>query len=131
MAPSSLKPRSKCVTNWESLLKLLHNWYYTPNKLTKIFPKCWRGCGIDGTPLYIWWECPYITTFWHDVNSFIAFITGISVISPQLAILGIGIDLWTNLLHSFITHVLITVRFLLLSEIGKLVPHLLSSTNDQ
>lgn len=70
---------SRCLSHWETTQKLLHFWYYTPEKLCKMFPSspstCWRACGNPGSSAHIWWTCPAISGFWKDVQTLLGVIS--------------------------------------------------------
>lgn len=106
---------SRCLSHWETTQKLLHFWYYTPEKLCKMFPSspctCWRACGNPGSSAHIWWTCPAISGFWKDVQTLLGVITGVTYrFTPQLALLGVGLEDWPHQLHSIVTHILIVAR---------------------
>lgn len=62
----------------ENSYKILTKWYRVPSKLTKIYPSlsdaCWRECGLRGSFLHIWWECPKLRPFWLDIHAQIKII---------------------------------------------------------
>lgn len=62
----------------ENSYKVLTRWYRVPSKLSKIYPSlsdaCWRECGLRGSFLHIWWECPKLRPFWLDIHAQIKII---------------------------------------------------------
>lgn len=56
----------------ENHYKILHQWYLTPNRLTKMFPRtldiCWRCGEIGADFLHIWWSCRLIQPFWKNIR---------------------------------------------------------------
>lgn len=75
----------------ENCFKLLTRWYKVPTKLAKIYPTaseaCWRGCGLRGTFLHIWWECPRLRPFWLDVRAQIKAILDVDLPDSPLEFL--------------------------------------------
>ena len=55
----------------ETAMKILHYWYYTPERILKwnraSGGKCWRGCGNTGSLIHLLWSCPKLTRFWKEV----------------------------------------------------------------
>lgn len=130
---------SKCINHWETVQKILHNWYCTPSRLVSIYPdvspNCWRQCGLGGTPLHIWWECPKLKTFWLSVDDVISSVTGMQVTtSLAIAILGLGLDAWPRCMHNILTHILIVARLALArnwkSTFPPTTPQLVSILNE-
>lgn len=75
---------------------------------------CWRNCGLPGTSPHVWWYCPVITLFCKDVNTLLSQLTKSHVsLTPQIALLGLGLQAWHVQLHPMITHVLIAARLAL------------------
>lgn len=110
---------SKCTNHWETTVKIVNRWYYTPYRLAKMslsIPSiCWRECGRTGTLLHILWECPSLTSFWNTVFQCISSCTGIlTPPNPELAILHINIDKFPYSQRQVITHLLLAARTLIL-----------------
>lgn len=67
----------------ENSYKVLTRWYRVPTKLTKIYPSlsaaCWRECGLRGSFLHIWWECPKLRPFWLDIHTQIKLILDVEL----------------------------------------------------
>lgn len=82
-------------------LKFLHRVYYTPSRLSRIypgvrdiFPKCRQSVG---TFIHMVWECPHIQTFWQAVVSDVNMVAGLSLDrDPLVFILGITDNLNTT-----------------------------------
>lgn len=57
----------KNISLIESSVKVITRWYFTPAKLSKMFPtvdpKCFRGCQLLGSMAHVWWECPRLRPF--------------------------------------------------------------------
>lgn len=103
------------VELWMLMHKLFLDWYYTPQKLNKIFPDvqpiCWRNCGSLGTLLHIMWECPVIQQFWDDVFLKIRQITSLNLHkSPDMALLSLGIEKIPKQTRNLVTHILLAAR---------------------
>lgn len=106
---------SRNISHWETLLKILYCWYYTPVKLARMFTsqsrKYWRNCDMDGHIFHIWWECPSITIFWTDVSNLIKDVTNVSItLTSRMALFGLGLSNWHPKFHPIITHILIAAR---------------------
>lgn len=71
--------------------KLLTRWYRVPANLARIFPTvsdaCWRGCGLEGTYLHIWWECQKLWPYWQDIRAQIKVILDIEMPDSPLEFL--------------------------------------------
>lgn len=112
---------SHCTTHWETSLKIIHRWQYTPCRLSKMFtntsPLCWRECGQKGHLLHMFWECPNVTSFWNNTFKLIREITGIiTPLDPKLAILLIGLEKFPYHVRHVVTHILLVARSLILSN---------------
>uniref|UniRef100_A0A8C5LY10 Reverse transcriptase domain-containing protein n=1 Tax=Leptobrachium leishanense TaxID=445787 RepID=A0A8C5LY10_9ANUR len=63
---------SICVTHQEQSFKMLFRWYTTPVLLCRMgrttTDLCWRNCGLQGTFIHIWWECPRARAYWVEVG---------------------------------------------------------------
>lgn len=106
---------SHCITHWESLQKLFQQWYYTPTRLSKIYPNtshlCWRNCGLPGTLLHIWWECPTLQNFWTQMQTLLRSITHMTTdLSSVDFLLGLAIPTWPSQFQTVATHILIAAR---------------------
>lgn len=75
----------------ENSFKLLTRWYRVPTTLVRIYPTasaaCWRGCGLRGTFLHIWWECPRLWPFWQDIKAQIKVILDVDLQDSPLEFL--------------------------------------------
>lgn len=82
-------------------LKFLHQAYYTPQRLAKIYPsysdRC-PNCNTDaGTFLHVVWSCPLLQQFWREVVQYISLIGNLTVaLDPRVLLLGICDTLTTN-----------------------------------
>ncbi|CAI9621365.1 unnamed protein product [Staurois parvus] len=63
---------SRSLSVRETALKVLTRWYYTPSRLHRLFPQtsplCFRGCGLTGTLVHIFWDCPSISLIWCRIS---------------------------------------------------------------
>lgn len=112
---SSSSRFSRKITHWKTSMKIFYRWYYTPVKLAHIFPtqsrKCWRQCTIYSHIFHILWECPLIAPFWRVISNFIQDLTNVSnVLSPQMALFGLGFSIWPSKFHPVVTHILIAAH---------------------
>lgn len=82
-------------------LKFLHQAYYTPQRLAKIYPsypdRCPK-CNTDtGTFLHVVWSCPLLQQFWKEVVQYINSIGNLAItLNPRVLLLGICDTLTTN-----------------------------------
>lgn len=81
----------------EANYKVILRWYMVQTRLATYVlgasPKCFRGCGQDGTIYHIWWQCPKVQRFWIRVYNFIFILTQINLIKfPKHALLGLKVD---------------------------------------
>lgn len=95
--------------------KTFQQWYYTPTKCTKIHPNtfhlCWRNCGLPGTMLHIWWECPALQNFWIQMQIRLRSVTHMSTnLSLVDFLLGLAISTWPSQFQTVATHILIAAR---------------------
>lgn len=76
----------------ESNLKVMTRWYLTPAKLAKMYPtdpRCFRGCQLTGSTAHIWWECPWIRSFWSRIFSLIQKVIDLQILrTPANALLN-------------------------------------------
>lgn len=103
------------VELWMLMHKLFLNWYYTPQKLNKIFPEspsaCWRNCGCLGTLLHVMWDCPVLSKFWDEIFTKINQITSSMLHkSPDMALLSLGIETIPKRERNLVTHILLAAR---------------------
>lgn len=72
---------SRNESHWETSIKLIHHWHYTPEALSHIYSfssrNCWRSCGVNGSHFHIWWACPLLQPYWQWVIQLIAAISRI------------------------------------------------------
>lgn len=106
---------SKCLLHWETVQKIYHNWCLTPTKLAHIYPTtsnlCWRNCGSPGTPLYIWWDCPVLTTLLSMLSKLLLSILSVPVpLTLQMVLLGLELEPWPKPSRIIISHALIATR---------------------
>uniref|UniRef100_A0A8C5MRY5 Reverse transcriptase domain-containing protein n=1 Tax=Leptobrachium leishanense TaxID=445787 RepID=A0A8C5MRY5_9ANUR len=63
---------SICVTHQEQSFKMLFRWYTTPVLLCRMgrttSDLCWRNCGLQGTFIHLWWDCPRVKEYWGKVG---------------------------------------------------------------
>lgn len=71
----------------------LHSWYAQTSSI------CWR-CGEDtGTLVDIWWHCPHLAPFWHQVRDLIKLITETKIVlHAACCLLNISTKRYKNLL---------------------------------
>lgn len=117
----TIQTASHCTTHWETSLKVIHRWQYTPSRLSKMFPNtsplCWRECGHKGHLLHMFWECPNVTSFWNNIFKLLGEITGVlTPPDPKLAILLIGLEGFPYSVRHVVTHILLVARSLILSN---------------
>lgn len=112
LVPSPCSPIlfSRKILHWETVMKIFHQWYYTPTRLAPIptshSPKCWRNCNADGSTLHIWWDCPHIVPFWRSISNLLNDLTKVlCVLNPQSALSS-----WPPKVHAIVTHVQIAAR---------------------
>lgn len=74
---------TRSVSIKETVLKLHTRWYYTPERLHRIYPlvsgTCFRGCQDRGTLLHTFWSCKALDTVWNKTTSLIRLLSGISL----------------------------------------------------
>lgn len=102
----------------ENSFKLLTRWYRVPATLAKIYPMasaaCWRGCGLQGTFLHVWWECPRLWPFWQDVRAQIKVILDIEMQdSPMEFLLHVPSTPLSRYRKSILLHLLNAARRLI------------------
>lgn len=102
----------------ENSYKVLTRWYRVPFKLAKIYPStsdtCWRGCGLRGTFLHIWWECPRLRPFWLDVHAQIKSILDVELPdSPLESLLHVPATPLSQYRKSVLPHLLNAARRLI------------------
>lgn len=106
---------SHCINHWEAAQKLFHKWYFTPERLAKIYPNtspnCWRGCAQIGSLSHIWWECHLVRNFWRQVHNLIGALCGTpQFLSPLDLLLGLSIPTMPTHRQTMVTHILIAAR---------------------
>ena len=51
---------------------------------------CWRGCGLVGDHTHIFWDCPKLSGYWHDIQNEIKKCLKIEVpLEPSYFLVGI------------------------------------------
>lgn len=64
----------------ETAIKLLTSWYYTPLRLSKIYPQayssCFRGCAHQGSFLHLFWDCVNLQPTWKEALGLIIKLAG-------------------------------------------------------
>lgn len=103
------------VELWMLTHKLFLNWYYTPQKLNKIFPDvpsaCWHNCGCLGTLLHIMWDCPVILQFLDEVFLKIHRTTSLKLHkSLGMALFSLGIENIPKQKRNLVTHILLAAH---------------------
>ena len=78
----------------EAHYKILVDWYRYPVKLHRIYPtvspNCWRGCVDLGDARHVWWSCPLVRPFWHEVIAALTAMLGYPIpADPSLLLVGI------------------------------------------
>ena len=81
----------------EANYKVLLRWYMVPTRIASYVPGasslCFRGGGMEGTVLHVWWACPRVKRFWICVYNFIYSLTQVNLRkSPQQALLRRPVD---------------------------------------
>lgn len=75
----------------DSGFKLLTRWYRVSTKLARLYPTltdiCWRGCGLRGTFLHIWWECAKLRPYWQDIGTQVKVILDLEISDSSLELL--------------------------------------------
>lgn len=77
--------------------KFLHRSYYTPARLSKIFPtasvECWRCFHSPADAEHIFWHCPHVRRFWVDITSCIAELISVPIpTTVRVCLLGLVDD---------------------------------------
>lgn len=61
-----------CANHQKTGFKVLAQWYYTPERIHKVFPQssdlCWRCGGEPGFLLHIFWSCRLLVPCWNEVH---------------------------------------------------------------
>lgn len=74
---------SICIKIQEANYKFLSRWYRVSKMLAISYPltsdRCWWGCGLQGSHIHIWWECPKIRSFWVELRALISEITTVPI----------------------------------------------------
>lgn len=63
---------SICAAQQEAGFKVLSHWYFTPDRVHRMFPQstdiCWRCGEEEGSLLHIFWSCRLLAPFWSEVH---------------------------------------------------------------
>lgn len=99
----------------------------TPYRLSKIFKdstnRCWRLCDQIGNLHHVLWKCPQISLFWENIAILISELIGhYKPLTPELALLNIGLETYHVSIRTVIAHVLFTARVSLTSKWKTLAP---------
>lgn len=83
---------SICARHQEAGYKILSRWYYTPEKIHRMFPQCtdlcWRCGEKDGMLLHVFWSCRILQPFWAEVHRITQKFTDRELLmSPELFLL--------------------------------------------
>ncbi|CAH2223284.1 Hypothetical predicted protein [Pelobates cultripes] len=77
------KKATHCLDHVEAAYKLWLRWYYTPQRLAKIYPgsraTCWRCNQQEGTLSHIFWYCPALSQYWQQIQDLIKLRVGIDL----------------------------------------------------
>lgn len=92
-----------------------------PYRLSKIVQDsskyCWRNCNHIGNLFHVLWNCSRIVSFWESIARILSEITGLyKSLTPELALLNIGLDSYPNTVKTVIAHVLFAARVALASK---------------
>lgn len=87
---------SKCASYHETFYKVIDRWYFTPLRLSKIYPdtdpKFWRKCRETGSLSHILWYCRYVQQFWSQVFTLLSELTHQHMKpTPERALFHIGV----------------------------------------
>lgn len=82
-------------------LKFLHRAYYTPQRLSRIYPtqsdRCPKCKGELGTFIHVVWSCPVIQQFWSEVVDVINSVGNLHIqMNPIILLLGVCDNLISN-----------------------------------
>lgn len=96
----------------------MSRWYRVPADLARIYPsvsdQCWRKCGLRGTLLHIWWECPLIQPYLADIRALIREILDLDIpLSPTHFLLHVPQMPISRYIKSVLPHLLNAARRLL------------------
>lgn len=117
-AIKSIYKATNCTSLWELTQKTMMRWYLMPQRLSKFQPLstpfCWRECTHAGTLLHIMWACPSIRKLWSKIENILQNILLYPIIlTPQLSILNLTIELIPPKLRLITTHVLLATKLLI------------------
>lgn len=98
--------------------KTMMRWYLTPQQMAKFqslsTPVCWGECTYTGTLLHIMWTCQSIRKLWSEIENILQKILQYPIIlTPQLGILNLTIELIPPKLRLITTHVLLATKLLI------------------
>lgn len=100
---------------WELVHKISRRWYITRSLIhtfdPAMQPSCWRNCGEPGSLYHNLLQCNVVSTLWSEVFQLLSEVTGISIdLSPERALLSIGIESIPPGLQYITTHILLSTR---------------------
>lgn len=114
---------SHLLTHWVQYLHLLHKWHLTLHRLSQLYPApavsplCWCNCGQEGTLAHTFWYCPMLRPFWRVVSEIIISMTGRKfTLTPELALLHIGITTLASSLRVVLIHLLLIFTLLIVKR---------------
>lgn len=103
------------ITLVEASVKLITRRYLVASRLAQIFPSatplCFRGFGLVGDHVHIWWPCPHIRKYWGNIFQVLRKLTGVPIPkSPLIALLNERVAEVSKVNQKLILFVLVGAR---------------------